>query len=77
MTNSPSKTKAIARNRASGLRFEDDRLIVAFRDGREMHVPLKLYPTLLRATPSQRADWDNDRHRQRVSLGGTRFGSVG
>jgi hypothetical protein len=44
-------------NRAKGLRFEASRLIVLFRDGREIHIPLKLYPTLLDATPAQRAKW--------------------
>ncbi|MGD0541887.1 MAG: DUF2442 domain-containing protein [Tepidisphaeraceae bacterium] len=44
-------------NRAKGLRFEGNRLVVAFRDGREVHIPLRLYPSLLEATPSQRAQW--------------------
>jgi hypothetical protein len=44
-------------NRAKGLRFEANRLIVVFRDGREIHIPLRLYPSLLAATPSQRAKW--------------------
>ena len=42
---------------AKGLRFENGTLVVLFRDGREMHVPLRLYPTLLEATPSQRSRW--------------------
>jgi hypothetical protein len=32
-------------------------LIVLFRDGRELHLPLQLYPTLLNATPQQRKAW--------------------
>ena len=47
----------IAPNRPKGLRFEGDRLIVAFQDGREVHVPLRLYPSLLRATAAQRSRW--------------------
>ena len=47
----------IPEHRAKALRFDDGRLIIAFRDGREMHVPLRLYPTLTRATPSQRSNW--------------------
>jgi hypothetical protein len=50
------KNKLIA-HRAAGLRFADDRLIVLFRDGRELHLPLQLYPTLLNATPRQRKAW--------------------
>jgi hypothetical protein len=44
----------ISVNRAKGLRFEANRLIVQFRDGREVHVPLRLYPSLRRATPAER-----------------------
>jgi hypothetical protein len=51
------KTK-IVDNRAKGLRFDGNRIIVAFHDGREIHVPLGFYPTLLRAKPSDRADWE-------------------
>jgi|SRR5271155_4918135 Protein of unknown function (DUF2442) len=47
----------IAANRPKGLRFESNRLIVTFQDGREVHVPLRLYPSLLRATPAQRSRW--------------------
>src|SRR5207244_477614 len=50
------KSKTIA-HRAAGLRFTEDRLIVSFRDGRELHLPLHLYPTLQNATPKQRAAW--------------------
>jgi len=50
-------TANIASNRAKGLRFEGNRLIVLFRDGREMHVPLRLYPSLRRATASEREEW--------------------
>lgn len=47
----------VVANRAGGLRFESDRIIVAFTDGREVHIPLRLYPTLARATPAQRLRW--------------------
>jgi hypothetical protein len=44
-------------NRAKGVRFEASRLVVDLRDGREIHIPLKMYPTLLRATSAQRLKW--------------------
>lgn len=47
----------ISTGRPKELRFESNRLIVAFQDGREVHVPLRLYPSLLRATPAQRSRW--------------------
>ena len=56
-TGSAKARTKIAGNSATGLRFEVDRLIVAFRDGREIHTPLRLYPSLLRATPAQRSAW--------------------
>jgi hypothetical protein len=47
----------VAANRPKGLRLESNRLIVTVQDGREVHVPLRLYPSLLRATPAQRSRW--------------------
>jgi hypothetical protein len=47
----------ISANRAKGLRFENNRLVVLFRDGREVHVPLRLYPSLRRATAAERGHW--------------------
>ena len=44
--------------RAVGLRIEKSRLIVTLNDDREVSVPLRWYPTLQRATPSQRKDWE-------------------
>ena len=44
-------------NRAAGLRFGTDRLIVELEDGRELHVPLRIYPLLLHATPARRSHW--------------------
>jgi hypothetical protein len=35
----------------------DDELRVALDDGRKLSVPLVWFPSLLTATPSQRADW--------------------
>jgi hypothetical protein len=32
-------------------------LIVLFKDGREVHLPLRLYPTLLAASKQQRKAW--------------------
>jgi hypothetical protein len=42
---------------AVGLRFEKGRLIVEFDDQREVSIPLARYPTLAKARPAQRADW--------------------
>jgi len=53
---STGKNKPLA-HRAAGLRFANDRLIVLFKDGRELHLPLQLYPTLLDATLQQRKAW--------------------
>jgi hypothetical protein len=53
---SAGKKKPLA-HRASGLRFAVNRLIILFRDGRKLHLPLQLYPTLLDATPQQRKAW--------------------
>src|SRR4051794_10111104 len=44
--------------RAVGLRFERNRLTVTLDDDREVSVPLSWYPTLQKATPSQRRDWE-------------------
>jgi hypothetical protein len=57
MSTGIAKIKA-AEHRAVTLRFEAKRLVVVFRDGREVHVPLAFYPTLLRASPAQRARWE-------------------
>ena len=34
----------VVHNRVKGLRFENDGLILAFRGGRDIHVPLRLHP---------------------------------
>jgi hypothetical protein len=47
----------IVANRPKAVRFENERLVVEFEDGRQVHVPLRLYPSLLRATPAQRSRW--------------------
>ncbi len=39
------------------VRFTDERLTVDLEDGRTITVPLAWYPRLLRASPSQRANW--------------------
>ena len=39
------------------LRFERGRMILAFADGREITLPLSRYPTLQRAGPKRRNDW--------------------
>lgn len=44
--------------RAVGVRFEGERLIVDLADGRTIAVPLDWYPRLDEATPEQRANWE-------------------
>lgn len=44
--------------RVTALRFEGGRLVVAVPDGREISIPLARYPTLERATPTQREGWE-------------------
>ena len=48
----------IAQSQATELRFQNGRLIVVLTDGREISVPLKLYPTLSKATARQRNTWE-------------------
>ena len=43
--------------RVDNVRCTEDRLIVDLTDGRELSVPIRWYPRLLKATPSQRANW--------------------
>lgn len=43
--------------RAMDVRLTDDTLIVAFEDGRVLHVPLEWFPRLRSATPEQRANF--------------------
>ena len=43
--------------RVLDVRFDEASLIVDLMDGRTIAVPLAWYPRLLRATPEQRADW--------------------
>jgi Protein of unknown function (DUF2442)/Uncharacterized protein conserved in bacteria (DUF2188) len=42
---------------ASELNVTDDRLVLRMRDGREVSVPLSLYPSLQKASPSIRRKW--------------------
>ena len=37
--------------------FTDDELIVTLADARRVSAPLEWFPRLLRATPTQRANW--------------------
>jgi hypothetical protein len=43
--------------KATGVRFQRGRLVVAFADGREVSVPMETYPSLQHATTAQRKDW--------------------
>jgi len=47
-----------AANRAIALRFDADRLVIQLKDGRELSIPLEHYPTLFRATPRERDQWE-------------------
>jgi hypothetical protein len=48
----------VADERVSGVRFENDRLIVDLADGRTIAVPIAWYPRLQNATEAERANWD-------------------
>jgi hypothetical protein len=61
---SSSPDVKIAPALASGVRFADERLFVAFDDGREISVPLDWFPRLANASEGQREDW-------RITAGGT------
>ena len=43
--------------RVKAVKLTDDKLSVDLQDGRTIVVPLSWYPRLLRASPSQRANW--------------------
>ena len=45
-------------DRIVDVRFEDARLVVDFLDGRNLAVPLALFPVILHATPDERAKWE-------------------
>jgi len=45
-------------NRATGLRFQNGRLVITLKDDREVSLPLSKYPTLKKATPAQRRHWE-------------------
>ena len=45
-------------NRATGLRFTNGRVIITLDDGREVSLPLAKYPTLQKARPAQRRNWE-------------------
>jgi Protein of unknown function (DUF2442) len=49
---------ATADERVDDVRFGEDVLIVDFKDGRTISVPLVWYPRLFDATPDQRAHWE-------------------
>lgn len=44
--------------RVRDVRVSPSRLTVSLEDGREISVPLRWYPRLLRATPLQRRRWE-------------------
>jgi hypothetical protein len=53
-----SLTETNQSNRIADVRFDDRRMYVLLQDGREISVPLWLYPRLLHATPAQRENWE-------------------
>ena len=46
-----------ADERVAGVQFETDSFSVLLKDGRSITVPLAWYPKLLKATESQRKNW--------------------
>lgn len=42
---------------ATAVRFSSGYMVLTLTDGRQLSIPLKFYPTLLRATPAQRSAW--------------------
>src|SRR3954463_10127539 len=43
---------------ADDVRFSNGFMVVVLDDGRHLSIPLSFYPTLLRATPAQRSQWE-------------------
>jgi Protein of unknown function (DUF2442) len=43
--------------RATGVRFDGDRLYIRLENGREISAPLAWFPRLEKATAQERADW--------------------
>jgi len=56
--NTNKASAGLGRNRAKELSFGPQRMIVRLVDGRELSVPLALYPTLRKASPDRRAQWE-------------------
>ena len=54
-SNGSKAVHSVATGPVTGLRFQGGRLIVLLEDGREVSVPLDRYPTLLKASPRERA----------------------
>ncbi len=52
-------TTADPDDRVCDVRFSGARMTVTLRDGREITVPLTLYPALLGAAPSARREWNS------------------
>ena len=52
------KNNSRMQNHATGLRFSNGRVIIILDDGREVSLPLSKYPTLLKAKPAQRRNWE-------------------
>lgn len=53
----PAQDRPFRDERATGVRFADDQLIVDLRDGRTISTPIIWYPRLRNATDSQRSNW--------------------
>ena len=53
-----SGTNSLDEPRVTGVRSNSSTLIIAFEDGRSIHLPLVWYPRLFRATQSQRNHWE-------------------
>lgn len=53
---SSSTRKTEIEQRAVGVSFTDDKIVIQLVDGREVSAPLEFYPRLSKATPQQRLD---------------------
>jgi hypothetical protein len=57
-TGNDSLTMSLESARATAVKFAAGRVIVQLADGREVRVPLSLYPTLERARPTVRLQFE-------------------
>ncbi|HWB53778.1 MAG TPA: DUF2442 domain-containing protein [Tepidisphaeraceae bacterium] len=59
ITGRAKKPKAALREAtAKEVRFGEQHMIVVLTDGRELSIPLSFYPTLAKASPAERSQWE-------------------